>query len=234
MWGTWFESNRALALAGAVTVLGLTGCASSKPQAKAIHERPWIGGSFESVKSPKAAREEGRHFGRWGVLVTEAPSETPLHNAGLEPSDVILAVNDKNVRWAGGIGDALRNDAPLKFTVYRKGEFLEKTVNPGIERYQDENSFIFGIGFATRYTLDVWPDPDFSLLAVGYKEDKKRVDLRSAKGRYLHELREKEHLASAEETWQGLPVEEGWKAWLGPISFAQNKVIVSQSASSSK
>lgn len=212
--------------------LFLCGCASNKQQTKTkpIFERPWIGGKFETVATPQSVRTNTTGYRARGALITHLNSDAPLARAGLQEGDLVLRVNGDNVRFERDITkrvDASKN-TPLAFTVYRAGEISEKTVTPGLERYQKYNTIAFGLGFRTNFEVDLFPNPDFSLIALGYDVKNDRIDLRDPAAKYRKALEAEQGKSNEQSEWIGLSSDEGWKGWLGPIWLTQNKMIVSQ------
>src|SRR5688572_12350939 len=213
----------------------LTGCASNKKETKTktIHERPWIGGKFETVATPRLVHTNSGGYRKRGALITEANADSPLAKAGLQQGDVVLRINGDNIRFEKEIRKRVdrSENTPLAFTIYRGGEISEKQVTPGIERFQKYNTIAFGLGFRTNYELDLLPNPDFSLIALGYDVKHDRLDLQHPKAKYREALEDQQPKPEDEPEWVGLSSEEGWNAWLGPIWVTQNKLIVSQEAS---
>lgn len=199
----------------------LCGCASKKSQPAKVFERPWIGGRFEAVRAPEATRTNG--FGKHGLLLTRLYEETPLAHAGLKEGDLVLSVDGKNVRH---VSDLRPGSAPMIFKIYREGEVAEKSVTPGTERYEKFRAIVIGVRLSTKCDVDIWPNPDFSLGAIGFEEKSEPLDLRDPKSKYLSRQKAKD------PTWSGLASDDRWKIWLGPFEFAQTKLIVSQEAAS--
>jgi membrane-associated protease RseP (regulator of RpoE activity) len=210
----------------------LCGCASKNQHTKTkpIFERPWIGGKFETVATPRPIRADSAGYRGRGALLTKVHSDSPIAKAGLQEGDLVLRVNGENVRFEKDIRKRVdrAHSEPLAFTIYRAGEIAEKTVSPGVERFQKFNTIAFGLGFRTKYELDLWPDPDFSLIALGYGVKRDRIDLQDAKERYRANLEGVEGKPSEQKEWVGLRSDEGRTAWIGPIWWAQNLMIVSQ------
>jgi len=200
--------------AGLIVAL-CAGCASGEKKAKTIHERSWIGGSFEVVPTPKEAR--AKQFGRFAPLVTRVAPESPLGQAGVREGDLALAIDGKTMRNEKSVGKALENAAAnaITVTVYRGGEFQDVVVRPGVERYQDWGFLAFGLSFSPNLSFDLYPNPDFSLVALGFDRESTRVQFADPKTKYLRAIK-------------GNLDEEGWKAWLGPVSLAKRKRILSQ------
>src|SRR4051812_41668514 len=168
-----------LTLGGALL---LCGCASNqtKQEAKKIYERPWIGGAFERVANPAAVGTNAQHFGKHGLLITRAREDTPLTKAGLQEGDLLVAVNGTNVRDESNFRKLVERAGPepLKLTVYRAGEISEKTIAPGLERFQIVHNIMFALPLSPHLDFDLYPNPDFSLVALGYNHKDKRLDLR--------------------------------------------------------
>lgn len=204
------------------------GCASHKTTSAdpKIQQRPWIGGKFEVASTPLSVRTNGQGFGKHALLIKSARADTPLAAAGLAEGDLALAVNGQKLKSEKDLHRAVdKATGPLQLTIYRGGEISEKTVTPGKERFRLWNTVNFGIGLGTRFEVDLFPNPNFSLVALGYEQNDKRLQLDEPMQKYLRELQEKE---GGTNGWQGLQSAEGWKTWLGPISFARHKVIWEQ------
>lgn len=212
------------ALTLAASALLLCGCASNKPEVKAIHKRPWIGGEFETAPTPKLAREKG--FKRNAALVTRADAETPLAKAGIQEGDLALAINGEKVGsdWTLRKKFNKATSEPLYLTILRGEEVREIQITPGVEEFQYINHIAFGIGLSPNFEIDLFPNPDFSLIALGIDSDTKRLDLSSPTGKHLKSMLPE----NGDDGWRGVRSSEGWRTWLGPFSYSKNKVIVSQ------
>jgi hypothetical protein len=216
-----------------LATLLLCGCASGekKTQAKKIYERPWIGGAFERVATPAAVRTNApQRFADQGLLVTRVREETPLGKAGVVEGDLLLTVNGKNMRFEHHLAKEIDSagSGPIAINVYRDGQISEKTITPGVERYQNIHHVAFGIWLSTHFDVDIYPNPDFSLIALGYNSKGKRLDLRDAVAKYR--TAQGEYYHDDKDGWQGLSSGEGWRTWLGPIAVSENKLIISQEA----
>jgi hypothetical protein len=204
------------------------GCASNKQtQAKKIYERPWVGGNFKTVPTAASVRADWRHFGKTGALLTSAYKDTPLEKAGLQEADVVLAVNGAKVNTAKKISDAA-GSGPATFTIYRNGEIMEKSVQPGVERYEKYHSIALAFSLSPQIHFDLLPNPDFSLFVLGLKHDEQQLQLRDVEAKYLRDIEARDGKVKAEGDWKGLRSEEGWKFWVGPIWIDERKMIVAQ------
>jgi membrane-associated protease RseP (regulator of RpoE activity) len=205
------------------------GCASHKTaekEPKKIQQRPWIGGRFAVAPTPASVRTNGQSYGKHALLITSARADTPLAAAGLAEGDLALSIDGKKLKTAKDLHKAVeKSTGPLKFTIYRSGEISEKSVTPGKEKFQNWSTVSFGLGVSAHFEVDLFPNPNFSLVALGYEEKDKHLELNEAMEKYLRELHEKE---GGTNGWQGLQSEEGWKTWLGPISVTRYKVIWEQ------
>jgi membrane-associated protease RseP (regulator of RpoE activity) len=222
---------RAQIILTVIAIIIFSGCASSekKAQTKEIYERPWIGGSFERVSTPAAVRTNAQQkFAGHGMLVTRLREETPLAKAGVAEGDLLLAVNGKNVRFQKHLDKAIDNSGadPIALTIFRAGEIAEKSIIPGVEQYQKIHHIIFAIGLSTRFDFDIFPNPNFSLVALGYETKDNRLDIHDAVSKYR--IAQGEDYRDDKDGWKGLSSEEGWKAWLGPFAYSENKLVISQ------
>src|SRR4051812_41580572 len=142
-----------------IVTLLFCGCASGekKTHAKKIYERPWIGGSFERVATPAAVRTNTQqHFAGHGMLVTRVREETPLAKAGVAEGDLLLTMNGKDVRFELHLEKEIDSAGagPIVINIYRDGQISEKTITPGVERYQIMHHVAFGIWLSTHFDID--------------------------------------------------------------------------------
>ncbi len=207
------------------------GCVATKTETaktKPTFYRSWVAGHFEEVPAPALVRTNGSPFGKHGALITALPKGTPLDKAGLREGDLVLAINGSHVRSERQVCAAIETNGarPARFTVYRNLQIIDAEVVPGEERFRKINSIGLRLGLASHFEFDLWPDPDFSLVALGWEHKQNRVELQDAKSKYLSGI--------AAEQAPGGPVpppldsEEGWVFWIGPFFAAQHKVILSQ------
>jgi serine protease Do len=90
-----------------------------------------IGVSVEPLTSA-LADELGIRKGTQGLVVRGVDPQGPAARAGVQPGDVIIAVNRKPVRSASEIGAALKgsSSSPSLLLINRNGQSLFLTVNP--------------------------------------------------------------------------------------------------------
>ena len=90
-----------------------------------------IGVSVEPL-TPALAEELGVRQGTQGLVVRSVDPRGPAARAGVQPGDVIVAVNRQPVRSASEIGTALNGSSsrPSLLLINRSGQSLFLTVNP--------------------------------------------------------------------------------------------------------
>jgi membrane-associated protease RseP (regulator of RpoE activity) len=189
----------------------LAGCASSKtPQ-----QRSWIGGEYKPVKH----LEDGSR----GLLVTGLRTNTPAARSGLREGDLILRAAGKPIEKLPAfqdIIDAAQPGTSVPMSVLRDGTVLDLPVRTGRETFTPSRAIV--VGLLLSHEWDPWPNPDFSLVALGYKRQHKRLDLDSPESRFkLAQTSDQDH--------PSLRSSEGWEVWLPVFSFSTRKRIVSQS-----
>ena len=79
--------------------------------------------------SPAVAQEIGLDpFGKTGVLVTKA-AEGAARNLGVQPGDIIRAVNGRDIKNVRDLASAVVAPAPVwQFTIERNGQQVSATV----------------------------------------------------------------------------------------------------------
>jgi hypothetical protein len=206
-------------MAVTVAVSFAAGCASA-PKTKPIQERGWIGGDFQ-----RASRDQRPEGERATVYVRQVFTHTPSAQAGLQPADLILALDGHPVARLSDFRtrvDAAKPGQIVTVTVLRDSHRLEIPVTIGRERYESWHSFQLGLGFTSH--LDILPDPNFSLLPVAsFHRETDRVELNSPESILKRTARENTREASEE-----LNSQEGWNAWLAVFGLGAHKKIVSQ------
>jgi serine protease Do len=82
--------------------------------------------------TPALADELGVRKGMQGLVVRGVDPRGPAARAGLQPGDVIVAVNRQPVRSASEIGTALKgaSSRPSLLLINRSGQSLFLTVTP--------------------------------------------------------------------------------------------------------
>ncbi len=215
--------------------LAHTGCSSRQ----LVHERGWVGGELVLAQpsSWKTSSDHPRLIGAFpaqlapqyssGLVVMGLTPASPLTKAGLRESDLILALDgapiDDLSRFRKAI-DATLPGRPMKLVVYREGKLFEHTVVVGRETFRHEGAIMIGIGVSTRLEFDLLPDPDFSLVALGFQSSQDRLQLDSPRRVYILDA-QPESPAGA-----GVKSQEGWRAWLAVLSLSDHKQILSQEA----
>jgi hypothetical protein len=194
--------------------LVLTGCASSKvPQ-----HRGWIGGEYKPARHLKD--------GARGLLVTALRTNAPAARSGLREGDLIIRAGGKSVNNLAAFQrmvDAAQAGGNVPMSVLREGAAIEVNVRAGCETFAPTRAIV--IGLLMSHEWDPWPNPDFSLVAFGFKQQHKRVELDSPESRFR--LSTSNRKDPDEPT--GLRSSEGWEIWLPVVSFSSRKRILSQS-----
>ena len=182
----------------------MTGCASGKQP----RERGWIGGEYKKTAS--------------GLLITRLGTNTPAARSGLREGDLLEYVDGKRVKNLGALRkkvDAANPGTPMPIEVARDGTNSAHVVVVGTERYKPDRSITAGVLLAREW--DLWPNPGFSLIALGYKRQDKRIELDSPES--LFDLAHRH-----DDDSKGLRSREGWEVWLPVLSFSHRKRILAQ------
>lgn len=161
---------------------------------------------------------------RAGLVVTELPPSSPLAKAGIQESDLILSLNGEPVEKVKEFRrtvEATAPGTPVKLVVFRSGELSERTAVVGKETYRQMGNISMGLALSPHLEFDLLPNPDFSLVALGYKRNEERVQLDSTQRNYIRSVK-------GETAETGVPSEEGWRAWLAIFSVSDTKQILSQ------
>jgi hypothetical protein len=195
----------------ACACLLLAGCESSKlPQ-----QRGWIGGEYKPAGQLKRNSK--------GLLVTSLRTNTPAARSGLREGDLILQAAGEplnNLAAFQQVIDAAQPGASVPISIVRDGTPLGLDVRAGRETFTRDRSLVVGLLLSREW--DPWPNPDFSLVALGYKRQHKRLDLTSPESQFK---------LVASDDHASLRTSEGWKIWLPIVSFSSRKCILSQSES---
>jgi membrane-associated protease RseP (regulator of RpoE activity) len=97
---------------------------------------PWIGvsvGPADALLRAHLRLPEGA-----GVVVTQVVPDSPAHQAGVEPHDVLVAVNGKPIASSEDLKAHIRaatGNAALHMKLVRRGKPLEKQVTPQTQDY---------------------------------------------------------------------------------------------------
>jgi hypothetical protein len=104
---------------------------------------------------------------------------------------------------------------------------MESTVVVGRETFRQAGSIRISFGLSSHLAFDLLPNPDFSLVALGYRSDRERLQLDSPRRNYIRAVR-RESTGNS-----GVTSREGWRAWLVMFSVSDHKKILSQEAEAS-
>jgi len=180
------------------------GCHTA-PTSKPTLERGWIGGEYRSAEQKLVPKgEHGR------VYVEQVYAGTPAEQAGLKPGDLILTLNGQSIATLKEFHHAVDAGPPgsqAVIGIYRDGQPVELSLTIGRETYQEWHSMQIGLRWSAQ--VDLWPNPDFSLLPVAfYRHPDERVELRSPKM-----LLAKQAAKSRRQRESSVHSCEGWDAW---------------------
>jgi hypothetical protein len=199
-----------------LTVLTLTGCSTAKPKEKPVHQRGWVGGEYKKVSTfPEPLRAERKA----AILVTALSSNTPARLAGVREGDLILELDHTPMTRLKDFRAAIDRSepgTPLPLKVYRNGESIDYQVVVGRETFRHWGTFMIGWP-PTMRSPDLWPNPDFSLIALGYETEHGRTELGSVEQSYYRSCNSKKH------PWDG-----DYSAWLVIFRLTKSKEILSQ------
>jgi len=200
----------------AMSIAMLTGCASKSPETPSS-QRGWIGGEFTSVGTlPKEVKRKPHS----AILVTALSSNTPAQFAGLREGDLILELDHKPASYVPEFHRTIYSMkpgtvVPVKF--YRDGETLEQNVCVGRETYRKGGLFCMQLPPIFE-RLDLWPNPDFSLIVLGYQRQLRTVELDSVEQQYYRHHNPKGYD----------PKDYQWNAWLVLFEVWRQNHILSQ------
>jgi hypothetical protein len=217
-------------------VLLATGCGSDK----VAQQRGWIGGEYLMAQRPSwrissenaqvvpalPKQLEGKQ--KAAIFVSEVYTNTPLAVAGIHAGDLILAVDQQPVEKLNAfqrIIDRCKPGSTVSLSVFREGEALNHKVTIGRETYEDWHTFAIGIGISGRLEVDLIPDPDFSLIALGYSHGRQRGELHSPRNEYTRQI----HEANQNQRTNKFAISaESWRTWLAIFSVGGSRSILSQ------
>ncbi len=171
---------------GALCVLTavLAGCASQK--SKPLAQRGWIGGEYTLAKrgsfmtqfdnGPGLARNLPKPLAqlrKCAIKITHLSTNTPAALAGLRPDDFIVELNHRPVTSLTAFRRTIDRSRPgtlLPVKAWRDGKFVEDLVPVGLESYRHGGYFSIAVPTVV-HRWDLWPNPGFSLVCIGYEPD---------------------------------------------------------------
>jgi hypothetical protein len=210
----------------------LTGCASPK----VAQQRGWIGGEFKKARTthPFTTSAVVPAFPRQlkggpsaGILVTGLRSNTPSYRSGLREGDLILRVGEQPVESLSAFRKLIDATAPgttLSLTLFRDDETRQQPVVVGRETFERWHSL--SVGLMLSHEWDLWPNDQFSLIALGYKRQQQRIELDSPEVRFVRHTQTARDAAAKAST--GFDGREGWEMWLALFSVGGHKRILAQ------
>ena len=164
-----------------------------------------------------------------GIFVSEVYSNTPLVVAGIRAGDLILAVNQHPVEKLVAfrkIIDGCKPGSTIALNVYRDGKAQDRKVTIGRETYKNWHNFVIGMGISGTLLVDLIPNPDFSLIALGYSRNQQRGELRSPRNEFIRQINDVNQNQSTNNV--GTINGESWRAWPAIFSVGGYNSILSQ------
>jgi membrane-associated protease RseP (regulator of RpoE activity) len=222
-------------------VLVLLAAACASDQKERLHNRGWVGGTFELVDAggswwhsaqPPALRR-GRLYGlppeagvEQGLLVLDRGDDTPLAAAGLRPGDLVLRLDGEAVDDPLDFRERIEEREPgssATIEFWRDGELLTSEAAVGTETFHRYG--YLGLGLSLSSAIDIWPfDDGIDLLSlVVIKWDDHRAELGGVEGAYLRSA-----LPDAEID---APRQEGFVFRVIPITIGSGCEVREQTAS---
>src|SRR2546430_2133460 len=197
------NQNRMKTITAVVSLMCLallaTGCAANK----VAQQRGWIGGGFLVAKRPSwrvpggdpqvvpALPKQLESKQKEGIFVSEVYRNTPLALAGHSVGVMILAVNQQPVEKLATfrqIIDGCKPGSTIALNVFRDGEAQDRKVTVGRETYKNWHDFAIGLVISGTLIVDLIPNPDFSLIALGYSRNQQRGELHSPRNEFIRQL----------------------------------------------
>jgi hypothetical protein len=220
-----------------------TSCASNKT----VQERGWVGGEFRVAKRsfwtgsdgdeqivPAFPKQlEGKQ--KAAIFVSEVYSNTPLAVADIRAGDLILAVNDQPVEKLSAFHKIIDGSKPgsmLSLAVFRDGQSENRRIIMGRETYRNWHNFTIGLSVSGTLEVDLIPNPDFSLIALGFSRNRERGELHSPRSEFVRQINGQDQKKT--ESGVGLVNGESWRTWLAIFSVGGYKSILSQEVVDSK
>jgi membrane-associated protease RseP (regulator of RpoE activity) len=198
------------------------------------HERAWFGGEYKLARrsnfSASSDSDLVRAFPealagsqRAGLLLVALATNTPAAAAGLREGDLVVQANGRptpSLREFHRLIDGHEPGAAFAVTAYRDGDMREFTVTLGRESYRRERTLGLGLMLSSR--IDLLPNPDFSLVAAGFKRRAQRVELESPESKFVL------HTRSEAGDAPRVPAREGWRVWLAIVNVGSHKRVLTQ------
>lgn len=219
------EASRIFATTTACASLLVVGPGCAGPKSKSsetpTHTRAWVGGEYAIVRKPSQVpiapdRRDSKYPKSLprskAVRVVALATNSPAYASGLRTNDYIVEFNQHQVHTPRQLR-SLFNDTPpgssVDLAVNRDNQRVELTIHTGTEKFQ--NHGFFALMFPTFVEgWDLWPNPGFSLVFIGYEPNAK----------LRRDLNGKRELTT-----------DKWHAWCVIFEVASSDQIVAQTAS---
>ncbi len=130
---------------------------------------------------------------------------------------------------AGIFVAAVYTNTPLALAGIHEGDLILRVDHkPAGKLKLIRSYFAMGLAVSTKLELDLFPDPDFSLIALGYSRNERRIELNSPHFEFVRQLQAQDQKEPSAE--HGIASYEGWRAWLAIFSLGSRMAILSQQA----
>ncbi|MGA2656823.1 MAG: PDZ domain-containing protein [Verrucomicrobiota bacterium] len=193
-----------------------SGDSDPAPQVIAQFERRLVELGCPARELLRQVREIADHYEdlEEAVLIEQLGTNAPAYAAGLRKGDLILELNHRpavKLKEFRRDIDQSRPGTLLPARVYRDGQTLEYKVAAGRETYRRGGEFRVVVPTVV-HRWDLWPNPGFSLLVLGYQPSRNPAE-------------------DLEPKRPSQPVyAEDWSAFAGVLDLSVGKRILSQDA----
>ncbi len=128
-------------------------------------ERGWFGVGIQDVNN-ELAESFGLPKGMRGVVLTSIGKDSPAEKADLKQGDVIVEINNKKLKKTNDLQQLVAETEPgtmIEIKIFRRGEFLTKTVKVGLRPSGDIISLHDTTNRFGLHLVEITPENKFSL-----------------------------------------------------------------------
>src|SRR5438445_13339011 len=84
--------------------------------------------------------------------------------------------------------DSSMPDSTLSMSMFRDVHVEDHSVTVGRETFKESRYVDMGLAVSTKLELDLFPNPDFALIALGYSHDDRRIELSSPQIEFTRQI----------------------------------------------